>query len=208
MSVSAVLKRIQACPTGAAGLAGVLFLLLPAIYAPFIANGRPFLLTTPQGTSFPFLEFIFAPDSSEFFIYQLFNYLALFLPFLLLFRKKKILLLISAVLLFIPFIFTSPRMDKTDYRKLAEQTGVRAVFAPIPYGPVEIVSPPCEKPSLRHLLGTDTVGRDVASRLIYGTRVSLAVGILATGIALLIGTLVGLAAGYFRGWFDLCINHI
>lgn len=208
MSVSAVLKRIQACPTGAAGLAGVLFLLLPAIYAPFIANGRPFLLTTPQGTSFPFLEFIFAPDSSEFFIYQLFNYLALFLPFLLLFRKKKILLLISAVLLFIPFIFTSPRMDKTDYRKLAEQAGVRAVFAPIPYGPVEIVSPPCEKPSLRHLLGTDTVGRDVASRLIYGTRVSLAVGILATGIALLIGTLVGLAAGYFRGWFDLCVMRL
>ena len=87
MSVSAVLKKIRMCPAGAAGLAGVLFLLLPAIYAPFIANGRPFVLMTPQGTSFPFLEFIFAPDSSEFFIYQLFNFLALFLPFLLLFRK-------------------------------------------------------------------------------------------------------------------------
>ena len=139
MSVSAVLKKIQTCPAGAAGVAGVLFLLLPAIYAPFIANGRPFVLMTPQGTSFPFLEFIFAPDSSEFFIYQLFNFLAIFLPFLLLFRKKKILLLSTAVLLLIPFIFTSPRMDKTDYRKLAAQSGVRSIFAPIPYGPVEIV---------------------------------------------------------------------
>ena len=201
-------KRFLNSPTGTIGLAGVLLLLLPAVYAPFIANGRPFVLMTPKGTSFPFFEFLFAPDSSEFFIYQLFNFAAFFLPFLFFLRKKKSLLLITALLLLIPFIFTPRRMDKTDYRKLAGAPGIKAVFAPIPYGPVEIVSPPCEKPSKRHLLGTDTVGRDVASRLIYGTRVSLAVGILATSIALLIGTSVGLAAGYFRGWFDLCVMRL
>jgi peptide/nickel transport system permease protein len=201
-------KKFLNSPTGTLGLAGVLLLLLPAVYAPFIANGRPFLLVTPQGVSFPFLEFLFAPDSSEFFIYQLFNFAAFFLPFFLFLRKKKLLLLITALLLLLPFIFTPRRMDKTDYRRLAKSPGVRAVFAPIPYGPVEIVAPPCEKPSRQHFLGTDTVGRDVASRLIYGTRVSLAVGILATLIALLIGTSVGLAAGYFRGWFDLCVMRL
>ena len=175
-----LLKKIISCPAGAAGLAGVLLLLLPAVYAPLIANGRPFVLIAEGRVSFPFLEFIFAPDSSEFFIYQFFNYAALFLPFVLLLWKKRLLLLIAGVLLILPFVFSSPRMDKTDYRKLAALPGNRAFFAVVPYGPLEIVSPPCQKPSAKHWLGTDTVGRDVASRLIYGARVSLAVGILAT----------------------------
>ena len=203
-----LLKKITSCPAGAAGLAGVLLLLLPAVYAPLIANGRPFVLIADDRVSFPFWEFIFAPDSSEFFIYQFFNYAALFLPLVLLLWKKRLLLLITGVLLILPFVFASPRMDKTDYRKLAALPGNRACFAAVPYGPLEIVSPPCQKPSAKHWLGTDTVGRDVASRLIYGARVSLAVGILATLIALVIGTAVGLAAGYFRGWFDLCVMRL
>ena len=69
-----LLKKIISCPAGAAGLAGVLLLLLPAVYTPLIANGRPFVLIAEGRVSFPFLEFIFAPDSSEFFIYQFCNY--------------------------------------------------------------------------------------------------------------------------------------
>lgn len=57
-------------------------------------------------------------------------------------------------------------------------------------------------PSADHLLGTDAMGRDVLSRLLFGARVSLAVGVVATAIALTIGVLVGLVAGYFRGWVD------
>ena len=52
------------------------------------------------------------------------------------------------------------------------------------------------------------MGRDVASRLIAGSRVSLAVGLGATFLALFIGTAVGLAAGFFRGWFDLIVMRI
>jgi peptide/nickel transport system permease protein len=55
-------------------------------------------------------------------------------------------------------------------------------------------------PNERFLLGTDLLGRDLLSRLIYGARTSLIVGLLANGIALLVGTLVGITAGFLRGF--------
>jgi peptide/nickel transport system permease protein len=57
-------------------------------------------------------------------------------------------------------------------------------------------------PSIHHWMGTDQFGRDVLSRLIYGSRVSLAVGIVAVSIYIFIGTLVGSVAGYYGGWVD------
>lgn len=57
-------------------------------------------------------------------------------------------------------------------------------------------------PSRAHWLGTDHLGRDVASRLLHGARVSLAVGVVAVGIATLIGLIIGAMAGYFGGWVD------
>jgi peptide/nickel transport system permease protein len=59
--------------------------------------------------------------------------------------------------------------------------------------------------SWKFLLGTDTLGRDLLSRLIYGARASLVVGILANGFALLLGLVFGLLAGYFRGWVETLI---
>jgi len=57
-------------------------------------------------------------------------------------------------------------------------------------------------PSKEHLLGTDQLGRDVLSRIIWGGRVSLLVGFVAVGIAVAIGTLLGAVAGYYGGWVD------
>jgi peptide/nickel transport system permease protein len=62
-------------------------------------------------------------------------------------------------------------------------------------------------PSAAHPFGVDQLGRDVASRVIYGTRVSLEVGIFGTAIALVIGTVLGLIAGFYRGWVDTAISR-
>ncbi len=80
-----------------------------------------------------------------------------------------------------------------------------AIFAPFiaPYDPAAIDTKQLfEAPSLLHLCGTDDLGRDVFSRMVYGSRISLTVGFVAVGIATVIGLAVGAAAGYFGGWLD------
>jgi ABC-type dipeptide/oligopeptide/nickel transport system permease subunit len=63
-------------------------------------------------------------------------------------------------------------------------------------------------PSAGHPFGVDALGRDVASRVIYGARVSLIVGIVGTAIATMIGVVFGLLAGFYRGWVDTGISRI
>jgi peptide/nickel transport system permease protein len=79
-----------------------------------------------------------------------------------------------------------------------------AVFAPAlsPYNPEETVADPFLPPSRAHVLGTNDIGQDIASELIYGARISLTIGFLAAAVAVSIGTAVGLAAGYFGGWTE------
>jgi ABC-type dipeptide/oligopeptide/nickel transport system permease subunit len=77
-----------------------------------------------------------------------------------------------------------------------------AIFAPwlAPYNPYKMsLDEKLMQPSREHLLGTDSLGRDTLSRIIYGTRTSLAVGIGAVGIAAIIGQFLGLLAAYFGG---------
>ena len=85
--------------------------------------------------------------------------------------------------------------------------GGAALFAPVlaPYDPEAIAGPFAAPPSAEFLLGTDQIGRDMLSRLLYAARISLLVGILATVISTAIGTALGLAAGYFGGWVDIVI---
>ena len=193
------------------GGAGIGVLFLTALLAPFLANGRPLLVQYPDGSwQLPFLRTFFAPDSPEVLIEQAFNYLLLCSISWIFFsvvpgRWRKILRGMAAILLLLPFFLTEPKLDKCNYRELSYRF---SVFAPIPYGPFELAGGPYEKPSVKHWCGLDDVGRDVASRLIFGSRVSLAVGLGATFLALFIGTAVGLAAGFFRGWFDLLVMRI
>ncbi len=63
-------------------------------------------------------------------------------------------------------------------------------------------------PSSTHPLGVDQLGRDVFSRVIYGSRVSLEVGIFGTAIATVVGTVLGLLAGFYRGWVDTVISRL
>ena len=80
-----------------------------------------------------------------------------------------------------------------------------AAFAPLlsPYDPNDIDrNQILESPGISHPLGTDDLGRDVLSRMIYGSRISLAVGFVAIGLATLIGVILGAVSGYYGGWTD------
>ncbi|MCK5534839.1 ABC transporter permease [bacterium] len=78
-----------------------------------------------------------------------------------------------------------------------------------PYNPAQQnISNRLSPPSCKHLLGTDELGRDVFSRILYGTRISLSVGFVAVGVAVLVGTLLGLWAGFFGGWVDSLIMRL
>ena len=88
---------------------------------------------------------------------------------------------------------------------------ILAVFAPwiapysYSYQNLDIGASP---PSMEHLLGTDVLGRDLLSRLLYGARISLLVGFVATGVALVIGVSWGIIAGYFGGRVDSIMMRI
>ena len=85
--------------------------------------------------------------------------------------------------------------------------GLAALFAPVvaPYDPDAIVGTFSGAPCKEFILGTDQIGRDVFSRLLYATRISLLVGILATVISTVIGVVLGLIAGYFGGVADMLL---
>ncbi len=76
-------------------------------------------------------------------------------------------------------------------------------YSPTEYNLLEYLAPP----DAGHWFGTDDSGRDVLSRMIYGARISLSVGFVAVGIAMVIGILLGALAGYFGGWTDIIISR-
>ena len=92
-----------------------------------------------------------------------------------------------------------------------------AIFAPVlsPHDPLETslydqLKPPVwhETGTWKHILGTDELGRDTLSRIIYGARVSLTVAIVSVGIAFTLGTLLGCISGYYKGFWDSLIMRI
>jgi peptide/nickel transport system permease protein len=88
---------------------------------------------------------------------------------------------------------------------------VLSMLAPIiaPYDPNYIdVKAILLEPSIQHWMGTDGLGRDVLSRMLYGGRISLLVGLVAVGISTAIGILLGALAGFYRGWVDTLIMRI
>ena len=82
-----------------------------------------------------------------------------------------------------------------------------AVLAPFlsPYDPNEMTLNMMSGPSGENLLGTDDLGRDLVSRILWGTQISLFVGVATVGLALVFGVLLGVLAGYYGGWIDMII---
>jgi len=108
--------------------------------------------------------------------------------------------------IYFPIFFDYPEIQGKDLRK--EKYKGFKIFPPIAYSYSEydldsIVLPP----GRRHFLGTDEQGRDLAARIIYGTRVSILVGFIAVSIYVLIGMIIGAIAGYYGGWVDIVISR-
>ncbi len=82
-----------------------------------------------------------------------------------------------------------------------------ALLAPIiaPYDPNEMTLNMMSQPSGENVLGTDDLGRDLFSRILWGTQISLFVGVATVGLALVFGVLLGVLAGYYGGWIDMII---
>lgn len=140
------------------GLVIVLLLILIAVFAPLIANDRPYIYITEERVYFPLF----------------FNY---------------------------------PELHNKDLRE--ERYRGYKLFPPIPYSYSEYdLDAIILAPDSRHVLGTDEQGRDMAARMVHGTRVSMLVGFIAVAIYVSIGIFIGALAGYYGGWVDMVISRV
>jgi peptide/nickel transport system permease protein len=113
--------------------------------------------------------------------------------------------------IYFPVLFKYQELYGVDFNKVSNNLGRGefAIFPPIKYSPTQtdlfsVLSPP----SMSHLFGTDDRGRDVLSRMIHGTRISLSIGFVAVGIAAIIGILLGGVAGFYGGKIDFMISRL
>lgn len=109
-----------------------------------------------------------------------------------------------------PFIWKELR--KTNpivFQHVAPNGGAIAIWPLVKYSPDEYnLLDYLSGPDARHWFGTDDNGRDVLARMVYGARISLSVGFVAVGIALIVGILLGAIAGYFGGWIDMAVSRL
>lgn len=106
-----------------------------------------------------------------------------------------------------------------NYRDLKERfareaAGNWVLMPPVPFGPNEnnlfegVLKPRPPSPEAQHYLGTDSTGRDILSRLIYGFRIAIFFSLAFMALVYLIGTTIGMLMGYFGGWFDLLVQRL
>ena len=214
------------------GLAG-LFLL--ATIAPLLASGRPFIWDIGEGRSYPWFSSLLDRNYFENPVDIFFNLIlivALPLALLVTVRLKQIgslgldkrprrakiareLRLLVGVLAvaFVGILFTPHSEPYTQYADIAEQRAekgesVTAVFPPVRYMFRKTGFKSLESPSWNHWLGVDESTRDVAVRLLYGTRISLTIGVIAVAIYVTIGIILGALAGFFAGKTDIIIQRL
>ena len=200
---------------------GLLFLM--AFSAPLLANNLPWFVRSPQGISMPLLRDYVAPISAldRFYNCAFMALIAIFFWRLIaravrrgdstrvsMSRVVNCWLLVFGCL-FALAAWIGGKNDTADYRAKAEMPGTSAVFTLIPYGVLEInLALNDRPPSGGHLLGNDNDGYDVLTRIVHGSRISLAVGFLAIGLAVSIGIVVGSLSGYFGGVVDIVASRI
>ncbi len=127
-------------------------------------------------------------------------------PYYLVYQGKSFFPIFHSYLERLGLVSWPAELRHADFAQLGAE---RAIFPPIPYRPSDIdLLAPFEAPSGTHWLGTDKLGRDVMAGIIHGSRISLSIGFVSVGIAVLVGLTLGSTAGYFGGWVDLVISRL
>lgn len=212
-----------------AGIGCVVFLFALATFAPVIALDQPFYLSGPEGTRFPWFAILFNRLFFENSVDVFFNLLMILSPlYLALYfgatrcgarvwrlSRPQILYGLTGLHLLIFLIvapetffgISNPLYGMAPIPDSAET--VSGVFPPIRQNYRSADSARrLQSPGGDHLLGTDGEGRDVLARVLYGTRISLTIGVVAVSIYVLIGIVLGALAGYFGGWIDIAISRL
>jgi peptide/nickel transport system permease protein len=134
-------------------------------------------------------------------------------------RRAGLLALVAAVAAIAEgFAFPPKAVPAGYFKKLVPNAGL-ALFPPVPYGETESIIDDMKQPPTwlvpaarrgpnLHILGTDIIGRDVLSRMIYGSRIAMVIGFVAVSIYVTIGIIAGACAGFFRGRIDMAISRL
>ncbi|MFP6581168.1 MAG: ABC transporter permease [Candidatus Hydrogenedentota bacterium] len=137
----------------------------------------------------------------------LLGFVAIFAPFLA--GEKPIYLVKDDTTYLFPNVFKYKDLVSVQFDRWRPGEGETAIYALIPYAPERSdLRNRLMPPSSDHLLGTDDRGRDILSRLIWGTQISMSVGFIAVGISIFLGIIMGAAAGFYGGMVDTVILRI
>jgi len=207
---------------GALWMIWLLFVVAAA--APLLSNRKPLVFVRGGRISFPAFDDILMPERVIDILFNAVLVLAAVVPVLWLLmglvgrllrrapwpgrvvRRWIVAGLVVGTLGCLSVGYRHRRLDHTPYADLVGEPNITAIRPPVFHHPyANDLEEELKPPSRRHWLGTDETGRDVLSRIIHGTRISLSVGFVAVGIALVIGVTVGALAGFFRGWVDIVI---
>ena len=191
------------------GLVWIVIMIIGAVFAPIISNSHPFLMVVDGTFSSPMATHLTWIDVAL--LSSFFSGILIWLSLKKVEGWKRIclIILVSILISLVSSLsVSSPKAVIYDQYREGLSSGEieSAYFAPIPYSPTDRLRDdpsPLKAPSAKHFLGTDEDGADVLSRMIYGSRIALGIGLVATFTSLIIGVLYGGVMGFYSGWVDI-----
>ncbi len=194
------------------GLYWILFLIVIAVFAPLIANSHPFLLSQNNTITSPLIQNLNNLDIGLFVIFFTF----IIVWFLKIQFKSKLYIFLSSILISVilglslnspPQLVVYEQYRESELNKNYDWI----IRTPIVYSPKDYLrdygdtglEEPFSANNRTHLFGTNVNGADVFSRMVYATRIALGIGFVATGIAMIIGIIIGGLMGFYSGVVDM-----
>jgi peptide/nickel transport system permease protein len=191
------------------GAVWIAVLVFAAVFSPLLANTQPILVEIGGQWSSPLLRFL-APTDVILFVTTLVTVILLLLPRMSFAKRTIAAIVVIAIttLLAFEFVHAPLTVDWQKYRDLERAGRIQyRISALLPYSANDYLrdfpDAPLQPPSRSHPLGTEANGGDVLSRMIHACRIALSIGIISTGISLVIGVVIGGIMGYFVGRVDI-----